>query len=123
MSQCEPRPRELLARFEFDEKKLKLIGNAGRQWISRDLGKGAVLAGMVSEVRPGADASEVEVTLLGKAAAPVNVVMRSDSASNLRVGQRLLVSGTIVPEPSINLTGYEGIEERVIWAGLVYPLP
>ncbi|MEM8678637.1 MAG: hypothetical protein AAGF97_04685 [Planctomycetota bacterium] len=113
--------RSLAARFEFDDKKLKLIGNAARQWYAKRLGQGVVLAGTVDNVQSDGALTTMSLTLLGKSSSPIVVV--APRTASIRDGQRLLVFGTMLDDAAQALPGYTGTEPRAVWEGMVYPLP
>jgi hypothetical protein len=59
--------------------------------------------------------------LSGKKTQELTVISRTDPTTGARAfqqGDRVLLLGAIVREPTLNISGYQGREPMVIWSGL-----
>jgi hypothetical protein len=120
--------RELLSSFEFDEKKQRMIANASRNWIRAGLGDGVFAAVTVSDVKRKGDLFELKATLMGKEATPLTLLTPIDPSqsgpSGFSTGDRILVLGVVVAEPTRKIEGYTGAATSVIWfTDLAVPIP
>ena len=90
-------------------------------------GNGICLSGTVKEIRPAGQMFEMLLEIPGKTPQTVSVITPFDPADNVRstcaVGDSVLLLGAVVPDPTLNLIGYDGEEDMVIWGGQTAVLP
>jgi hypothetical protein len=117
--------RKLIERLQADESKHAFIANCARGWLSRGNNPtpGVVLAGTVDKISRAGELNRLTVKLMdvrkGKELnTPVTVVTRLD-ANEGRVaygqGAKVIVFGTRVDNPAVNLPGYQGRDGVVVY--------
>jgi hypothetical protein len=131
-------PNELEARAQIEavEKTLKELGKDKRNLDA--LGpvteyyldmkgtrksEGILLAGVVRKIESRGKLYGTSVAIAGTDERVVMVLSRIDPESKISEGDRVIILGAMVKDPSANLGGYEGSEKEVVWGGLPVVLP
>ena len=103
----------------------KWMGGVAGQWMrktDRDT-DGIILEGTVEAIRPVGLYFETEVRLPG-VATPVTIVGKEDPTKlphhPVHEGDEVILMGHIVSDPSLNVLGYPGIEDPIVWGGYVF---
>lgn len=112
-----------------DAMTLKWVGKAAVSWLNATnrATDGVVLAGTVRSVASEGLYYVTKVELPDDQGTTVTAVTRTSPTENRSrpydVGDRILLLGGIIPEPSVNIIGYPGSEAAVIWSGRWIRLP
>ena len=117
--------RGLMGDVASHPKKLRQLRGAAASWFKhaawqkQDVGRGAVVTGIVSDTNRIGELTEVDVRVTKSRT--VTLVVKG-SAPN--VGSHIVALGLVVDEPSSNLLKYEGFSDRVVWTtDLIVPGP
>ena len=109
--------RAFLGSLIADGKKLPVLGKGANSWIARDKGRGAALAGSVTSIDDLGELQEVQFKLLGT---DTTITVITKGNADLMQGSQAVVLGIIVNDPSTNLIGYTGLDDKVIWSTDVF---
>ena len=102
---------------------IELIGAAAASWLATDDGsnRGILLSGTVRSIDAQGAYFASTIELSGRKELTVAVVSPSDPSFDARggyqVGDKIVLLGAIVVDPSLDILGYEGNADMVIWAG------
>ncbi len=112
--------REFFLGFQQTPKKLAAIGNRSVQWLDQSdrSTQGVVLFGTVRQKRMAGKLHVTELALAAIDQRTVLVASHIDPGPFYQDGDRVLMLGTIVPDPATQLLGYEGNESMVVLGGL-----
>ncbi|MCA9225937.1 MAG: hypothetical protein KDA47_10015, partial [Planctomycetales bacterium] len=105
-----------------DSKKMALVRAVSRIWLTpgqRD-NDGVAIVGDVKSIRQTGVWHEVQIEANG---ATLDFVTANDPADAFGEGDRLLIIGSLVSEPTANLASYEGEAELVGIIGMPVKLP
>jgi hypothetical protein len=108
------------------KKNLDAIGELAATWIrlkENRPGDGIMLAGTVKSIAPQGKLFDTEVQLFSKDRQMVTVMSKLDPTQKFTEGDRVIILGSVVDEPSLKLAGYEGNLPLVIWGGFPVALP
>ncbi len=111
--------RDILRQFKTDVFKLKSCANGARVWINKDMGRGALIVGVVQSIEPAGELSEMKFKMVDSQRTVISVLTRLDPANNdvahLTEGSRALMMGVIVADPKNLLSGYQGSSEKSLY--------
>jgi hypothetical protein len=120
-----PRIREMLVGFQAEPEIMAMINRVGPAWFTMDVAmrgtKGIVVIGKVKSIVQQGSLFETRLELENMDKTVVTVVSNVDPADHYKVDRRLMVLGVVIAEPSLELNGYEGSDNSVIFGG--YPVP
>jgi hypothetical protein len=114
--------------LDLSEKKSQLdaIGRFGATWLElaeKRPGNGIVLAGTVMSITPQGRLFDTELQLFAGGQPVVTVMSKNDPQEAYSKGDRVIILGSVVEEPSLKLAGYEGNLPIVTWGGYPVILP
>jgi hypothetical protein len=113
----------MLLGFQAEPEIMTMINRVGPAWFGMDLAtrgtKGIVVIGKVKSIVQQGSLFETRLELENMDKTVVTVVSTVDPADHYKVDSRLLVLGVVIAEPSLELKGYEGTDNSVIFGG--YP--
>lgn len=114
----------LLANVAQDGSALAKLGNhaAERLGDAESAMSGILVYGTVTRVRPHGRLFETQVDLAARNKRKITILSITDPRNLYQKGDRILVLGCIVDEPSLKVAGYNGSESRVVMGGLPYVL-
>jgi hypothetical protein len=109
---------EMLRNLFGDQERLATLGTRGAAEFANSMraSNGIVLAGIVEEVRSLDDQFRTFVRLAGKES-PISVI--TAQKPGVSTGDTAIAAGIVVDGPNQNIAGYDGPDERVVWAGLM----
>jgi len=131
-------PKELEARAEIEEvektlqefgknnKNLDALGPVTEYYLNMTgprKSEGILLAGVVRKIESRGKLFGTSVAIAGTQERVVMVLSRIDPKKKISDGDRVIILGAMVKDPSANLGGYEGSEKEVVWGGLPVKLP
>lgn len=104
-----PAIREMLFSLQADNDVLGMIGRVGAAWLKPTTrnNDGIVLLGAVREVTSAGKVFETTLELEDKNKTTVAVVSSADPQESYQVGDRMMILGAIVADPT-KINGYEG---------------
>lgn len=116
--------QDLLQTFTRQPKKLAMIGNRSAQWLGQPVrpNRGVLLFGTVRRIQPTGALFTTHLELASRKQATIAVVSHVDPKPFYQTGDRILMLGAIVDNPSENLAGYEGFAARVVMGSFPVPL-
>jgi hypothetical protein len=123
MAECRQAVRSTLLRACSDQHRAEAVGRLAAQCLSGSQreGNGIVVAGTVQEAAVEPFGHRLSVVLFGTPRV-VQVYAQHAPQPALARGDRVLIVGSIVDSPAVNLTGYVGTLPQVIWGGLAVRL-
>ncbi len=114
--------------LDLSKKKSQLdaIGRFGATWLElgeKRPGNGIALAGTVMSIAPQGELFDTELQLFAGGQPVVTVMSKVDPQEAYSKDDRIVILGSVVEEPSLNLAGYEGNQSIVTWRGYPVILP
>lgn len=126
-----PSDLQVRAQMEDVEKTLKEIGKDSRNLNALGAvteyyldmkgtrkSDGILLAGVVRKIESRGKLYGTSVAIAGTDERVVMVLSRIDPKSKISEGDRVIILGAMVKDPSANLGGYAGSQKEVVWGGL-----
>ncbi len=109
---------EVLRNLFGDQEQLQSLGIRAAAEFANPMraSGGIVLAGVVEEVRTLDEQFRTFVRLPGKES-PISVI--TAQKPTVSAGDTAIAAGMVVDDPNQNIAGYEGADERIVWAGLI----
>ena len=109
---------EMLRGMFSNQEKLEALGNRAAAEFANAMrtANGIVLAGTVEEVRSLDDQYRTFVRLPGKES-PISLI--TAEKPQVSEGDTVISIGIVVDDPIQNIAGYDGPEERIVWAVLI----
>jgi hypothetical protein len=109
---------EVLRNLFGNQEQLQSLGIRAAAEFANPMraSNGIVLAGVVEEVRSLDDQFRTFVRLPGKDS-PISVITAQKPP--ISSGDTAIAAGVVVDDPNQNIAGYEGADERIVWAGLI----
>jgi len=105
----------LLKAISQQPEKLSLIAQVGAGWLKiKRPNDGIVLTGVIDAIEPRGELLATRLRLATQEPETVSVVRVADPSEHLQPGQRLLVLGAVVAQPTENLAGFRGNEATVV---------
>jgi hypothetical protein len=111
--------RQTLIEYGEDPAKAEMLAAGGASWLvstHRDT-EGIFLLGTVAGIRPQGKLFETRLVLANEKKTPIVVMSLIDPLPHYQAKDHVVILGTIVRDPLLNLGGYEGSESTVIWGG------
>ena len=105
--------RSFLNSVAANRNQVRFLGKGARSWIVHEKGRGVALAGTVQSQNAVGDLQEIQVQLDGTEQVVTVVTQGNES---LGAGDRAVLFGVLVNDPSSNLKRYNGLDDQVIWA-------
>jgi hypothetical protein len=114
-----PQIREMLFALQADMDVMTIISRAGPAWLSptRRTTPGILIVGKVEKVEQQGKLYESEIVLEDPMMTKVRVVSTQDPKDSFKAGDRAMVLGVLVLEPS-NIVGYEQDVPFAILSGM-----
>lgn len=111
-----------LLQMAGSQEDFVLVGNAAASWLGlvNPESPGVLLSGVVKSVESEGAYFVTTLELTGKKRQELAVISRTNSTVGPRtyqVGSRVLLLGVIVRQPVQSISGYQGIEQLVVWSG------
>jgi hypothetical protein len=119
-----PAVREMLIGFQAEPDIMNMINRVAPAWLGMDVQKrgtkGILLVGTVKSIVHQGQMFETRLELEDAEHTVVTVASTVDPAGHYKVDNRLLVLGVVIEEPSLQLIGYEGTDNSLVFGG--YPV-
>lgn len=115
-----------MAELGEDQETILELADAASQWISKkkEPHEGVFLAAKVKSVRESASLHRLELEMAEKerktasdGRLPFQLIVYSQDDPLVKPGQTLILLGTLIPDPSHAIRGYDEDDELVIWLG------
>jgi hypothetical protein len=117
---------ETLKELGKDNRNLNALGTVTEYYLDMKgtrKSNGILLAGVVRKIEPRGKLHGTSVAVAGTDERVVMVLSRIDPKGKISEGDRVIILGAMVKDPSANLGGYEGSQSEVVWGGLPVVLP
>lgn len=119
----------VLVEMARGQESFDLVGNAATSWLGakKRSTEGVLLSGTVKSIAPRGLYFAVTLEVAGKKRPMVTVLSRTNPSlapkHPLEAGDRILLLGAMVTDPSHHIIAYEGNQPMVIWSGPWVVLP
>ncbi len=100
------------------EDALNMFGAATDSWIRKRTNDGVALFGLVTSIQKQGQLFETIVKLNDSNQRRVSIISGADPEQEIQVGDRVLVLGEIIEDPTQRVEGYDGLAPMVILGGL-----
>jgi hypothetical protein len=114
---------ELVQEVGTQKEKLDLIGAVAPSWMDNSRpNDGVILFGVVQSISQTGLYYQTRLQLASRDQREVAVVGLQDPREHFKQGDKIVVLGTLVEEPSANLAAYTGDADLVVLDGRHYPV-